>query len=295
MQGLLLAPGSAQGQQVADPDFDATVANPAFTDKRPTVLFDEAHFNLHTAGGRYKPFVDLMTNDGYAVRPNRNAFTAKTLRGVDILVIVNAIGAKSMRSPQASRPAFTDPECDRVRAWVRRGGSLLLIADHAPMGAAAQILAKRFGIEMSKGHTIDPDNSHQGLGNPGFIIFERDSGGLAEHPITRGRNRSERVRRVMTFVGQSLKGPKGSRAFLQLADSASDIVPPEGKRISARGRAQGIALRLGKGRVIVLGEAGFLSAQLAGPRKQRFGMNDPELDNRQLALNMMHWLSGLLP
>ena len=55
---------------------------------------------------------------------------------------------------------------------------------------------------------------------------------------------------------------------------------------------QGLALTFGKGRVVVMGEAAELSAQLIGT--ERFGMNTPGLDNRQLALNIMHWLSGLL-
>ena len=61
--------------------------------------------------------------------------------------------------------------------------------------------------------------------------------------------------------------------------------------VSAAGRAQGNALSLEKGRVVVLAEAGMLSAHLAGPNKARFGMNRPGTDNRQLALNIMHWLS----
>ncbi len=32
-------------------------------------LFDEAHNNFHTAGGRYKPFAELIANDGYKVIP----------------------------------------------------------------------------------------------------------------------------------------------------------------------------------------------------------------------------------
>ena len=65
------------GGQRADPDFDTKVARPAYTASRhPRVLFDEAHHNFHTAGGRYKPFAELITNDGYQVIPNREKFTA---------------------------------------------------------------------------------------------------------------------------------------------------------------------------------------------------------------------------
>jgi hypothetical protein len=49
-----------------------------------------------------------------------------------------------------------------------------------------------------------------------------------------------------------------------------------------------------QGRVVVLGEAAELSAQIVGLGGEKFGMNVPGLDNRQMALNIMHWLSGLL-
>jgi hypothetical protein len=55
----------------ADPNFNTQVAQPAYTRKHPKVLFDEAHNNHHTTTGRYKPFVDLISNDGYQVAPNK--------------------------------------------------------------------------------------------------------------------------------------------------------------------------------------------------------------------------------
>lgn len=55
---------------------------------------------------------------------------------------------------------------------------------------------------------------------------------------------------------------------------------------------------VGKARVVVLGEAVVLSAQvIAEPGKEPYmshGMNFPGLDNRQLALNILQWLSALL-
>jgi hypothetical protein len=44
----------------------------------------------------------------------------------------------------------------------------------------------------------------------------------------------------------------------------------------------------------MLGEAAMLSAQVAGSENIRMGMNVPGNDDRQFALNIMHWLSGLL-
>jgi hypothetical protein len=272
--------------QQADPNFDARVSRPAYTKKHPKVLFDEAHNNIHTASGLYKPFVNLITNDGYVVVPNKEKFQQSTLTGYDVLVIVNAAGPRGRRG----NPAFTDEESDAVRDWVRAGGSLLFIADHAPMGAAAEILAKRFGVDMSKGYTDDPSSQDKELGD---ILFSRDNKLLADHAITRGRNSRERVNRVVTFTGQSLNGPKESVIFLKLPDTAVDTFPPNKETVSAAGRGQGIAMNFEKGRVIVLGEAGMLSAQVDN-KGRAFGMNYPNIDNRQLALNTMHWLSRLL-
>jgi hypothetical protein len=286
--GLILV-GS---QQMVDPEFDAKVARPTYTSKHPKVLIDEAHKNFHTAGRGYKPFANLLTNDGYEALPNKERFQESTLKGVDVLVIANALGA-AIFSSDAGKPAFTDEECDAVRDWVRNGGALLLIADHAPIGAANEILASRFGVDMSKVHTHDtahPDPTYPD--NPGWILYSRKNGLLGDHPITRGRNESERIDSVTTFTGQSLKGPKGSVSFLKLADTAVDVDRKTKKEVSAAGRSQGIAMRFGKGRVIILGEAAMLTAQIEGGEK--FGMNREGNNNKQLALNIMHWLSGLL-
>jgi hypothetical protein len=286
----------AGGMQVADPNFDAKVAQPAYAHKHPKVLFDEAHNNFHTTTGRYKPFADLIQNDGYDVTANKAKFSLETLKPYKILVIANALGHARMGAAEASNPAFTDEESDAVRDWVRSGGSLLLVADHSPMGAANQILAQRFAVDMSKSYTSDPENYVKESENRGLIVYTRESGRLVDHPITRGRDPSEQVNKVVAFTGQSLKGPADSVAFMKLADTAQDLMPGANiQPVSAAGRAQGVAMKFGKGRVIILGEAAMLSAQIiTGPNGIKFGMNFPGIDNRQLALNIMHWLSGLL-
>lgn len=293
---LFMSSVRIMGQSDTDPDPDIKVARPAYVKKHPKVLFDEAHFNVHTSGGRSKAFADLITNDGYRVIPNKEKFEPKNLKGIDILVIVSAMGADRDINPDAAgNLAFTETECDAVKDWVRRGGNLLLITDHEPTGAAAKNLASRFKVEMSNATTYDgaPDNHMKGC--DGCIRFTRENGLLEDHPITRGRDSSERIRGIENGVGQSLKGPSGSTAFLKLADTAYDELPG-GKKISAAGRSQGIAFQFGKGRVVVLGEAAMLAGQ--GPRPgqkfRRWWLDYPGIDNRQLALNILHWLSGLL-
>jgi hypothetical protein len=291
---LLAVVGTGSAQQVADPSFDPRVANPAFMERHPKVLFDEAHFNYHTAVGRYKPFADLIAHDGYAVSCNHARFSPEILAGFELLIVSNALGAEGLAHPQAARPAFTPAECRSVRDWVAGGGRLLLMADHAPMGAAAATLAEALGVDMSKGYTSDGVHYDKMSGRPGWLVFSEQNGLLGDHPIIRGRNQKEQIHRITTFLGQSLKGPPGSVAFLKLSDSAVDGIPPDGRPVLAAGRSQGIAFRHAKGRVVVMGEAAVLSAQLTSPRRTPVGMNYPGSDNRQLALNIVHWLSGLL-
>lgn len=302
---LMLVSCSAK-QQIADPDFDTKVVHPAYVNEHPKVLFDEAHRNIHTMRGGYEPFADLISNDGYRVTANREAFSEKTLKEIRVLVIANALGPNHA---VVDHSAFTDAECDAVRDWVQAGGSLLLVTDHAPTGAAAANLAQRFGVSMSKGMTEDPKNYDRTSGDMSQLVFTRDNGLLLNHPVTQGRDRKELINRVMTFTGQSLKGPENAAPFLKLGDSAVNraasvkvekaggdtrVVITYGDSEPAKGYAQGLALQFGKGRAVILGEAGMLTAQLDGKTKQPFGMNVQGIDNRQLALNIMHWLSGLL-
>lgn len=278
---------------MADPEFNTTVAKPAYEKSGPRVMFDEAHHNFHTTDGRYKPFVDLLSNDGYRIIRNRLPFTKASLSSFKVLVIANALGAEEADETGADGSAFTEEECQAVQDWVKSGGALLLIADHAPFGAAAATLAQRFGIDMSKGFTYDPENSEER--SPSLLIFSRENKLLPSHPIIEGRDQSERINRVLSFTGQSLKGPDESVAILKLSDTAKDTPNRDAdSAVSAAGRAQAIALKFGKGRVVVQGEAAMLSAQVSGANKQQMGMNVPGTDNRQYALNLMHWLSGLL-
>lgn len=290
---LLAACVPALAQQIADVHFNTRVEKPAYSKNYPRVMFDEAHNNFHTVSGRYKPFAELLFSDGYQVVVNRKPFAKESLRTFKVLVIANALGAEDMDDDGADQPAFTDEEADAVRDWVRGGGSLLLIADHAPFGAAAESFAKRFHVTMSKGFVRDPDHSQPDA--PGALIFSRENKLLLDHPITQGRAETERIDRVQAFTGQALKGGEGAISFLKLAETAVDAADRLAeKTVSVAGQSQGLAIKFGKGRVVMMGEAAMLSAQVSGSENRPMGMNVPGSDNKQLVLNIMHWLTGLL-
>lgn len=275
-------PAAKTATQRADDTFDTSVAHPAYPANGPEVLFDEAHKNFHKTTTNFKPFADLMRHDGYRIVVNSEPFTAAGLKGYKVLVISNARG-------EGDGSAFNDAEIDAVVEWVRNGGSLFLIADHTPFGGYSEKLANRFGVDMSKGYTDDPQNRDPAIKD---LLFSRENKLLADHPITRGRNASERVNRVVSFTGQSLKAATGTQ-ILKLGDTAYDEFPKSDRKVPAAGRAQAIAMRFGKGKIFVAGEAAMFTAQFTA-ENVKFGMNVPGIDNRQFALNVMHWLSGLL-
>jgi hypothetical protein len=302
----------AAQQQIVDADFKASVEKPAYTRGGPTVAIDEAHSNFHTAGGEYRPFADLLTADGYTVIASSRKFDAGIFAGVDVLVIANARDLAALLAGDLSRPAFTEHECDIVRDWVRDGGSLLLIADHAPFGNAAESLGQRFGVTTGKGWAFDRASTG---GITTQLDFSRENRLLGEHVILHGRNSSGEVKHIRSFTGQSLGVPPGATILMKLSDTARDAATPadlDAEDAAARstgvsavglhsspvaGRAQGLAMTFGKGKVVVLGEAALFSAQVvryADGKELKFGMNVPGNDDRQFALNAVHWLSGLL-
>jgi hypothetical protein len=171
-----LAP-RASGEQVADRRFSPPVVRPAFAPGTgPKVLFDEAHLNIHTAVGRYAPFVDLLRRDGFIVEPNRSQFSGESLASTKILVIVNALAPRNKRSGWTlpARSAFSKREIDAVRDWVWEGGSLLLIADHMPFPGVAADLAREFGVFMVDGFATDRTCGEDGRRNSRAAPDARD-------------------------------------------------------------------------------------------------------------------------
>lgn len=263
-------------------------------DKRPRVLFDEAHHNFHTSTGRYKPFADALTKDGYTITPNKQKITPEVLTGFDVFVCSNAFSSGPDSSGRLSPLlAFTAEECRHLKQWVTNGGSMWLIADHEPAGNAVENLADSFGVSMSKSHTADPKNFDKIILDASWIRYSTENGNLGNHPIIKGRNEAERIKNVLSFTGQSLKGPDDSVPFLLLSNDAYDVIniedPMKARIISAKGRSQGLAMEFGKGRVVMCGEAAMFTSQNGDP-----GINFPGVDNRQLLLNIAHWLTRLI-
>ena len=281
--------------QRADNDFNVTVEIPAFQKNKPTILFDEGHNNFHTTTGLYQPFANLVKNDGYELKTLTNLVTQEVLNSTRIYVIANAKGKGDLNDDNA----FSEVETEIIKNWVMEGGSLLLIADHFPFGSAVENLANKIGVEFQKGIVQDSMYYDRKSNDQSQLEFSKENRLLIEHAITNG------VNKVITFTGQSIKCQDSSCiSFLSLSDVAYDLTPitkvtKDGNdtRVevtyvnpqSAKGRSQGVALKLGNGRIVCLGEAAMLTAQ-KNRDDNKVGMNyNPE--NKKLALNILHWLT----
>ena len=278
-----------------DSSFDASVPMPAYTKKHPKILFDQAHNNYHRADGSYAPFAHVAENDGYKIVVNDSPFSLKNLKGNRILVIANAKGP----SGKADQTPFTNEETAAIKTWVEKGGSLLLITDHYPFGAAGEKLANQFDVEFQKGMLIDTVYFDKPSGDESQIIYSKENGLLPQNEITKG------LTKVISFTGQSIKRNGPYIPLLKVSDNAQDYSVEikneqagENTRttvnyvnpVSAKGRSQAIAFNFGKGKVIVTGEAAMLSVQINGKGKP-VGMNYPGADNKQFVLNILYWLS----
>lgn len=284
-------------QQIADDSYHPLIVNPAYPiEGGPVVFIDEGHHNFHTKDGRYTSFTKLLERDGYQVKAFKGAFDREALAVGKILVISNALNEANVDRWILPNPsAFTTEEIKVLKKWVEQGGNLFLIADHMPLAGAAADLASSFGFRFTNGFVMKNDGEVPS-------VFSLDKGTLLPSMITMGRDANERVSEVATFTGQAFLIPEGARPILQFQDDHVNLLPDTAwkfndntKRQSVNGWFQLAYMKVGKGRVVMSGEAAMFSAQLAGPNKRTMGMNSPlATQNHQLLLNIIHWLDGLM-
>jgi hypothetical protein len=261
--------------------------------QEPTVCIDEAHFNMHTAGGTYAPVADMWRRDGYVVRSSAFEFTGDSLQACGVLVISNALHERNRRRGDTtdwSLPnpsAFTPSEIAAARDWVRGGGGLLLIADHMPMPGAASDLAAAFDVRFNNGFAMDT------LEQSFTLVFRRADGLLGTHPITEGDSAGEQLDSVSTFTGQAFQAGEQFDPLLVIPEGVVSLMPDvaweftdDTPRVPVGGWLQGAAGRFGDGRIVVLGEAAMFRADVTG--EALLG------DNGRFALNVMRWLLGML-
>jgi hypothetical protein len=282
--------------RTVDRSFQYQIKNPAYPQgKGPKVLIDEAHNNFHTALGTYRPFSDLLLQDGYVIQRAEQKISEKLLESGKIYVIADAQPPAEVDDP----PTFSKDEILILNDWVKRGGSLFVITDHLPDPGAIKDLALSFGIEVNNGYVLS--GFPPGRAEP--ILFTRSDGTLADHFLTSGRSSVEQVNVVATFTGSAFRCEEEFQPILIFGKGYRSWMPkeyykfpPGTPNIDVTGWYQGGVKVYGKGRVAFFAEAAMFTAQVFDNGRIKAGMNYPAVDqdNARLLLNVIHWLSGIL-
>lgn len=282
-------------QQIVDPNYNPIIKNPEYELKKGSLIYiDEGHNNYYRKEAEFKPFADILEKDGYNVLKYPWRILPIKLAPAKILVIANAINVVNLNNWQLPTPsAFSKKEIDDLAKWINEGGSLFLIADHMPMAGAATELASKFGFGFSNGFVFHTTTK-------GTAYFNKKDGSLIENSITKGRNATENISQIVSFTGQGFKIPEDATPFLVFDENYENFLPEKAwefnkktPKENAKGLIQGAYKKMGKGRIVVFGEAAMFTAQLVGKEKQPTGMNSafaPE--NYKLLLNIIHWLDG---
>jgi hypothetical protein len=302
----LVSSPSATAQQIADTTYRplANVKHAPVTGPRSLVVLDQAHHNFHTASGRYLPFARLLEDAGYVVRPGTARYDSTTLAPIGVLVIANALNAANEVKWQLPvLPAFDSAEVASISAWVKRGGSLWIIADHMPFAGAIADLARSVGVIWIDGFAL-PDGQPPDPRSGDYVItFRRSDGSLGSIPPVHGV--AERIDSVTTFTGSAFRFSADARIgvdawpLLTFHSPTRVWLPREAwvfgdsvPSTSGDGFLQGAVLRAGRGRVAVFGEAAMFSAQRKGPNKTPMGMNAPEAgENARFTIALLRWLT----
>lgn len=278
----------------SDNDFDVSVASPKLKELKPRVLFDEAHKNHHRIETTYKPFAILISNDGCVVSSTDKPIDNTLLSETNIFIIATAMG----KEDPGDKSPFSQNEVEQLEQWVINGGSLLLITEHFPFGLAMKPILDKFGVEVHNGYTEDTLLNNKEVRDA--LLFTKINGSLNQtHPIL------DKVERLNTFTGSSVKGDSTWTPLLIFTPNAQNYnVKVDVKRsggdvttsvtyadyYSASGYAQGICKQYGKGKMVVLAESAFITAQI-DKNGNKYGMNVPDEDNKQFALNSIRWLA----
>ncbi len=286
--------------QRADMRADMSVDMPKFDSANaPNVLFDAGHENFHNIHTTYEPFATLLKNDGVLIREHQGLFTENSLTNIDLLIIANAWAPEQKEGGVTS--AFSESEIQVLTDWIRKGGSLWLIADHDPFGGAASYLASALGVGMASVRTVDTLRVNPEIGRNTWLEYTQENGGLGQHSILQGDSPESAIKRVITFTGQSLSFDSTWTSILRLSQSAqnyytradaSSASTDTSTYYAVPGQSQLIARKYGDGRIVIAGEAAMFTAQEVRIffKTIHFGFNYQGYDNKKLAVNIIHWL-----
>jgi len=300
---LMVLPGIAAAQrQLADTGFAYENASPAWPAAGGPAIVLSSRNSPFVQRGSFDPLVRLLESDGFRVSVSGEPLDVAIAADPAILLLVNAFVPEFKDFPAMDPPsAFTDREIAAVKDWVDKGGSLLVLADHAPVGGGASKLAAAFGFTFLNGHTLQ-DKAAESDYVKVDIDYTPHNGLNPAHAITDGSTGRKPVTRYFAYGGQSFIPPAGAATLLTIPQGWSAVFTyrireelRDAPRIDASGMAQGAAMESGSGRLAIFAEAGGFSAQITDGTR-RFGFNTQDgAENPEFILSVARWLARFTP
>ena len=157
-----------------------------------------------------------------------------------------------------------------------------MIADHPPYAGSLRALASSFGFDIEM-YAAQKDAKDE--------FFSFANGGLVDGPLAHG------LPQIQTFYGTAFTAPAGATPLLRFDSTWKMLVTDKPPRPMTPNDLRGATLPVGKGRVVLLAEAGAWSAQLVGAKKRLMGFDAPGAPgNKRFIRNVVYWLAtGAVP
>jgi hypothetical protein len=264
---------------------------------------------------------ESLGKDGYQIEKAVRPHSRESLQGKHIVIIAGALArqndiqedltaateeevdvaiSRAWRMPTPS--AFASEEIEHLKAWVENGGSLWIALDHMPFAGAVELLARQFGVEISNGIAANVELLSAPPPTANIIAFERARGMLGQHAISEERNSSERVAVAAVYGGAAFRLPADGTSLLTLGSTFVSLLPEVYGEVSETTPREPVngwsvlgVLPFGRGRVALSGDLALFFPPFPDegvPLPD--GIKSAQVQNAQLVLNVVHWLSGLL-
>ncbi|OUC93242.1 DUF6421 family protein [Streptosporangium minutum] len=217
----------------------------------PRVLFDEAHSESwtirrdaaetmnpgHPDDNGYVRAADILRRLGHTVAAHTEGPITPALLGPnDVFVIAHPSADRWERTTGLGSPVFPVEELDAVEAYVADGGGLVVLAEceQEKYGSNLEELLARFGVGVEHTTVQDPRSAHNGvaawvMGSPGD---------------TDGQDLLAGARRACFYRAGVLVAPDDATVLFRTSPTADPA-----------GRPLAVAVRHGKGRVVVLADS----------------------------------------
>lgn len=217
----------------------------------PRVLFDEAHSESwtirrdvaetmnpgHPDDNGYVRAADVLRRLGHTVAAHTEGpITPALLNSNDVFVIAHPSADRWERTTGLGSPVFPVEELDAIEAYVSDGGGLVVLAEceQEKYGSNLDELLARFGAGVEHTTVQDPRSAHNGVA----------SWVLGSPVDADGQDLLAGARRACFYRAGVLTAPADATVLFRTSPTADPA-----------GRPLAVALRHGRGRVVVLADS----------------------------------------